>query len=97
MGGGYYNVVNVGSGKCLDVYGGDSATGDGVRVVQWTCGSGANQRWRSEDAGGGYVRLVARHSGKCLDVLDAGTNDGAKLVQWTCGGGTNQQWQRKNV
>lgn len=97
VGGGYYNVVNVGSGKCLDVYGGDSATGDGVRVVQWTCGSGANQRWRSEDAGGGYARLVAQHSGKCLDVLDAGTNDGAKLVQWTCGGGANQQWQRKNA
>ena len=93
-GGGYYQVVSVNSGKCLDVFGGASATGDGVQVVQWTCNGGTNQQWRLQDAGGGYVQLVARHSGKCLDVLDAATTDGAQLVQWTCGTGTNQQWRR---
>ena len=96
-GGGQHEVVNVGSGLCLDVHGGASATADGARVVQWTCHGGTNQRWRVEDVGNGYVRLIAQHSGKCLDVFDAATTDGAQLVQWTCGGGTNQQWRRQSA
>ncbi|QQQ73963.1 alpha-galactosidase [Saccharothrix sp. 6-C] len=97
VGGGHHEVVNVGSGKCLDVYGGAPATGDGVRVVQWTCNSGANQRWRFEDAGDGYARLVAQHSGKCLTVADGSTADGAQLVQRTCDGSTAQHWRRQNA
>jgi len=93
-GGGYFNVVSVNSGKCLDVYGGGGATADGTRVVQWACGSGTNQQWRVQDAGGGYSQLVARHSNKCLDVQGAATTDGAQAVQWTCGSATNQHWQR---
>ncbi|XVS61534.1 alpha-galactosidase [Actinosynnema sp. CA-299493] len=97
VGGGHNEVVNVGSGKCLDVYGGASATGDGVRVVQWTCNSGTNQRWRFEDAGDGHARLVAQHSGKCLTVSGAATADGAQLVQQACGGSTAQHWRRQNA
>lgn len=97
VGGGQNEVVNVGSGKCLDVYGGASATADGARVVQWSCNGGPNQHWRIEDAGSGYVRLVAQHSGKCLDVSEASTADGAQLVQWTCTGGANQQWRRQSA
>ncbi|MEU4770388.1 RICIN domain-containing protein, partial [Actinosynnema sp. NPDC023794] len=97
VGGGQHEVVNVGSGKCLDVYGGTSATGDGVRVVQWACNSGTNQRWRFEDAGTGHVRLVAQHSGKCLTVSGGATADGAQLVQWTCDNGTNQHWRRQTA
>ncbi|GAA3463874.1 RICIN domain-containing protein [Saccharothrix longispora] len=97
QGDGHARVVDVGSGKCLDVNGGSSATADGTRVVQWTCHGGTNQQWRFEDARGGHVRLVARHSGKCPDVLRASTTDGAQLVQWTCGGGTDQQWLRRDA
>ncbi|HVQ93622.1 MAG TPA: alpha-galactosidase [Mycobacteriales bacterium] len=93
-GGGFFTVVSVNSGKCLDVAGGPTATADGVRVDQWTCTGGTNQQWRIQDLGTGFVQLVARHSNKCLDVLNAATTDGAQLVQWTCGTGTNQQWQR---
>ncbi|MER5261995.1 RICIN domain-containing protein [Actinosynnema sp. NPDC002837] len=96
VGGGYSEVVNVGSGKCLDVYGGGSATADGARVVQWTCNGQTNQRWRFEDAGSDHVRLIAQHSGKCLDVSEAATTDGAQLVQWTCNSSSaNQQWRRQ--
>jgi alpha-galactosidase len=96
-GGGYFQVVSVNSGKCLDVFGGAGATADGVRVAQWTCNAGTNQQWRIQDLGTGFVQLVARHSNKCLDVLNAATADGAQVVQWTCGTGTNQQWQRRQV
>ncbi|MFI5913061.1 RICIN domain-containing protein [Dactylosporangium sp. NPDC051541] len=79
------------SGKCLDVSSGSAA--DSARTLQYTCGTGLNQRFTVQDLGNGYVRLVARHSGKCLDVNGASTADGATVLQWTCGGGTNQQWQ----
>ena len=49
-GGGYYNIVSLNSGKCLDVYGGAGVTADGARVVQWTCGAGANQHWQRTQA-----------------------------------------------
>ncbi|MCQ8189779.1 RICIN domain-containing protein [Streptomyces rugosispiralis] len=35
--------VHQGSGRCLDAY--DNGTGDGTRLVLWSCHSGANQRW----------------------------------------------------
>jgi alpha-galactosidase len=95
VGGGFFTVASVNSGKCLDVFGGTGATADGARVVQWACHGGTNQQWRLQDLGTGYVNLVARHSNKCLDVNSASTADGAQIVQWTCNGATNQQWQRR--
>jgi hypothetical protein len=70
----------------------DVSTADNARVVQYPCGSGANQQWQVRDAGGGHQRLVARHSGKCLDVISGGTADGVRLIQYACGTGANQQW-----
>jgi alpha-galactosidase len=96
-GSGYANVVNVNSGKCLDVYGGTGATGDGVRITQWTCHTDTNQQWRLQDAGGGYLQLIARHSNKCLTIQGAATADGTRAVQMTCGTGTAQQWLRQAV
>ncbi|GGK97453.1 beta-xylosidase [Sphaerisporangium melleum] len=85
------NLVARHSGKCADVVNGSAALS--AEVIQYTCGSGANQQWSPRDAGGGYVQLVAQHSGLCLDVANVSTADGAKVVQYTCGSGTNQQWQ----
>ncbi|MFD5467393.1 RICIN domain-containing protein [Kitasatospora sp. NPDC127059] len=36
-------VVSANSAKCLDVTG--ASTTDGAQAIQWTCGTGANQRW----------------------------------------------------
>ena len=81
------------SGKCLDVS--SASTADSARTLQYTCGSGLNQRYTVQDLGTGYVRLVARHSGKCLDVNGASPADGAGGIQWSCNGATNQQWTRR--
>jgi Ricin-type beta-trefoil lectin domain/Glycosyl hydrolases family 43 len=87
----YVALVARHSGKCADVV--NASTSSGAEVVQYTCGSGANQQWQLRDAGGGYVQLVARHSGMCADVANASTADGAQVIQYPCGPGTNQQWQ----
>ena len=59
-------LVNGASAKCIDVVGGSTA--NNAEIIQYTCGSAANQQWRLTDAGNGYVNIVAAHSGKCLDV-----------------------------
>ncbi|MFF3334534.1 RICIN domain-containing protein [Streptomyces sp. NPDC002888] len=40
--GGYYRLVARHSGKCLDVA--DASTANGARLIQWPCGTGANQQ-----------------------------------------------------
>ncbi len=95
LGSGYYSIINVNSGKSLDVTGGPGATGDGVNIQQWSYVGGTNQQWQIIDVGGGYYRIMARHSGKCVDV-DGGsgaTGDGVNVHQWSYAGGTNQQWR----
>lgn len=90
------NLVVRHSGKCLDIT--SNSTADSARALQYTCGSGANQRFTVQSLGGtGYYRLVARHSGKCLDVNGNSTADGATVLQYTCGGATNQQWQLRQT
>ena len=86
-------MVNVASGKCLDVSG--AATDDGTRVQQWSCTGGANQKWQPQPVAGdqsGAVQLVAVHSGKCLDLPAQHTGTGSAVQEWSCTGGANQHW-----
>lgn len=92
-GGSGSTIVNQHSGKCLDVVNGSTA--NGAEVIQYTCGSGANQRWTLTDRGNGYYNVVSAQSGKCLDVTSASTADGATIKMYTCGSGTNQQFERR--
>ena len=43
-GAGYVQIVARHSGRCLDVTG--ESTADGARVIQYTCGTAANQQWQ---------------------------------------------------
>ncbi|MEU0877062.1 RICIN domain-containing protein [Lentzea sp. NPDC005914] len=79
-------LINVGSGKALDVPG--FSTTQGTQLVQWTPNAGANQQWTI--SGG---TLTNRHSGMLADVSGASTADNAAVVQWPSNGGLNQQWE----
>ncbi|WP_162907061.1 RICIN domain-containing protein [Allorhizocola rhizosphaerae] len=95
----YYNIVAAHSGKCLDVTGGNGATGNGVPVQQYDClgPAAANQQWRMV-VFKVKLQLVARHSGKCLDVTggDGATGNGVSVQQYDCLGlsQSNQMWYR---
>ena len=83
--GGAVTLVNLASGKCLDVN--DRSTDDGAKVQQWTCNGGPNQQWRTRAApAAGAVLLVSVQSGKCLDV------SGGPAVQQPCDGRDGQRW-----
>lgn len=87
---GTHRIVNVNSGKALDVR--DGSTDDGANVQQWEYDGTEKQHWQVESVGDGYYRLVASHSGKALDVSGVSTDDGANVHQWTYVDGENQQW-----
>lgn len=43
-GDGYVRVLARRSGKCLDVA--NASTANGARLIQWPCGTGANQQFQ---------------------------------------------------
>ncbi|GGY83940.1 RICIN domain-containing protein [Streptomyces omiyaensis] len=93
---GHYTLVNVASGKLLDVSG--QSTSDGAPVGVYRPTTGSNQSWTFRSvAADTWAPLRMRHSGKCLDVTGASTADGARVVQYTCGTATNQQWSLRPV
>jgi xyloglucan-specific exo-beta-1,4-glucanase len=83
------------SGKCADVLG--ASQGAGASVVQWTCGSGANQKWSYAEAGGGYYSLKAGHSGMCMDLASQSTANMVTIVQAACNSGASQQWRPEDM
>ncbi|BCU79453.1 RICIN domain-containing protein [Luteolibacter sp. LG18] len=85
-----YRLFNRKSNKAMDVQNG--ATTDGTPIIQWSGGSGDNQKWTFADQGGGQYRVDSVASGKTLEVNGGSTSDGAALVirQWN--GGNHQKW-----
>ncbi|WP_243740564.1 RICIN domain-containing protein [Streptomyces sp. 8K308] len=67
------------------------STAAGARLIQWTAGSGLNQRFEFLDSGDGHVRVKARHSGLVLQA--AGDQGGADITQQPDTGAANQQWR----
>lgn len=81
------------SGKCLDVIGGHTGTGNGVKLEQWSCVAGAdNQAFTLKYVGHEQYQLIAKHSGKCVQVIGGSTDNGAQIDQWDCNDSPQQRW-----
>jgi hypothetical protein len=89
----YNQIVNLHSGKCLDVAGGSQAVG--ARVQQFTCNGTVAQQWTKVFTDSGYFQLRVAASGQCLDVEGASQADGHQVVQKPCTGAYNQQWTQQ--
>jgi hypothetical protein len=87
---GYWYLVAVGSGKCMDVRGADQAAG--ARVMQAGCNWNENQQWQKIDVGNGRYQFQARHSGLCLAVELTEGGD-PHLVQQACAEEDGQWWE----
>lgn len=71
-------IVNVNSGKCLDVF--RSETADGTAVQQWTCHQGKNQTWFLISRGDGTYQIRPGHVGNMnLNVPGDSMDDGTHL------------------
>jgi hypothetical protein len=90
-------IVAKHSGKCLDVRGGVTATGNGAPIEQWTCSGQANQAWTLKDMGNFQYELIASNSNKCVDIFNGGTANGTAIQQMDCTGKSNQLWRLNNL
>ena len=76
---GYFQLVALHSGKCLDVSA--ASQSDLAPVVQSDCHMVDDEQWRLDQLASGYYQLTAKHSGKVLDVPGASSADGTAVVQ----------------
>jgi hypothetical protein len=90
----FYQISARHSGKCLDVYGGPGAVGNGALIVQWDCYNVTNQQWTFVPVGAGLYKIIARHSGKALDVFGGvfSAANGVIVEQYDYNGSANQMW-----
>jgi hypothetical protein len=79
------------SGKCPDVQHGSPA--DGATVFQWTCYSGADQKWRIEDLANDTSRLANVATGEVMDTAACASADGTDIAQWSWLNNNCRQWQ----
>ena len=89
--GSYVVVPACSASRCLDVAGGSSADGAGVRL--WASNmTGAQRVVARADAETGLYELSFAGTGKALDVAGAGTAAGTGVQQWSANGTEAQRW-----
>jgi galactose oxidase len=87
---GIVNVVNAGTGQCLDVF--DWQTQAGTPVDQYYCHAGyTNQQWLLQPSGNTW-QLVAQNSGLCLTISGGSLAAGTQLVIEPCANGAGANW-----
>jgi Ricin-type beta-trefoil lectin domain. len=93
-----YQVIARSSTKCVDLDNGSPE--DGTTILQWSCHSGLNQRWRLVRRFGGAIgiyQVVSVETGKCMAVRDASMDDGVDVVQEPCGLQPDRLWRISEV
>jgi pectin methylesterase-like acyl-CoA thioesterase len=89
--GSQYQLVNVNSGKCVDVPAASKTSG--VRLQQWGCAGGqTNQLWTLAASGTNTFQIINVNSGLCVSDQDASTDSGAAIIQETCTANSNKRW-----
>jgi hypothetical protein len=90
---GYYHLVHVASGKCLNVQGG--STKPSAHVILWPCASG-NDEWLPMYTGTfdnfDFYLLKNRHSGLCMNVQGGGHTNGLAIIQYACSSNYDNEW-----
>lgn len=89
--GGYYKIINVGSGLALNVQGGSKASA--AQIEQYSYGGWSSQQWSFESVGNGYYKISNKNSGLALDINGRSKSDGASCIQYAYNSGTNQQFK----
>ncbi|WP_152393339.1 RICIN domain-containing protein [Paenibacillus guangzhouensis] len=88
--GAIYKLINVNSGKALDIFA--AGTSDGTNVQIYTDNNSAAQKWRISTNSDGSFKLINPNSGKALDVDSAGITDGTNVQIWSENGTAAQKW-----
>ena len=90
-GNGYYKIMNVGSGKVLDIS--KSSLQNGASNIQSNNNNnGLNQQWKLIKTEDNYYKIQNRNSSKVLDIKASSKDECASSIQWEDNGGWNQMW-----
>ncbi|MGW6915955.1 RICIN domain-containing protein [Kitasatospora sp. NPDC054939] len=89
QGGNTYRIVNVNSGKCLEIA--DGSYEDGARAQQWACENLPVMRWYVEPQDGAWM-IYNEETLRCLEIADSSLADGARAQQWACAYIATQLW-----
>ena len=95
--GGNYVLTNVATGKCLDVYAGNTANGTNVQV--WDSNGKTSQQFQLEKvniiAPGYYYVMPTANTNLAMEVKSKSTANGANVQVWTKTNQDHQKWQLK--
>lgn len=96
-GGGFFEIRNRNSNKCLEISG--WTTADGAALGQWDCFGGDHQKWIIAPTAGtsGNFDLINKFSLKSADVAGAATYNGARVQQWGHNSANNQRFVLRQV
>jgi hypothetical protein len=93
--GSIYKLINVNSGKALDVA--QSGTDNGTNVQIFRDNNTKAQKWCIQDMGNDTYKLISMLSGKVLDVNHSGTVNGTNVQIWDDNGSTAQRWRLQAI
>jgi len=96
-GGGFFEIRNRNSGKCLEISGWTIT--EGASIGQWDCFGADHQKWTiaPSTASAGRFDIINKFSRRSMDIEAASTTDGARVVQWTHYGSMNQRFALERV
>jgi hypothetical protein len=91
LGTGYYKIVNLFSGKVLDVPG--SATTQGLQLQQYDWNGSNAQQWQITLVSGSNYKIINRGNGLAITNEAGSTTNGTAITQRTFVNNNTQYWQ----
>ena len=88
---GYYEIINVNSGKVLDVAGGSNT--NGTNVQQYESNNTEYQKWILQYAGNGYYYIVSRGAEAYLDIAGGIASNGSNVQIYDGNASTAQKFK----
>lgn len=91
LGEGYYKIINVKSGKVLDVA--NNGKTSGTNVWQYDDNGTDAQKWKFQKTSDGYYNIVSKSSGLVLDIANAKIECGSNVQVYKSNGTNAQKFQ----
>src|SRR5690625_5173356 len=91
LGNGYYSIINMASGRSLDVW--ELSPGLGASIAPWAYWAHDGPQRTLERVGTGYFRIRSRLRGHVLHIASLSAANGARVIQWSVTGNTNQHFR----
>ncbi len=90
---GTYRLINLNSGKGMDVV--NASTSNGAKIQQWSYSATSNQKWVLTHKGGNQYTVTSAQTGKGIDEGSHTALSGNYISMWDLWNGTgsnNQRW-----